>query len=131
MYMFLELNKITKKRMSLFIILVIFVSCISVVAFDLDKNLNTINLSETLSNTDIVEVSYEVLAFQDVISQNRYKNFGVYINDKAAMLLSFFSTDGIDKSIYNTILRNISEIYFVHYTILIYIHKKDGKKQLI
>lgn len=131
--MFFELNITAKKQISLFIILVIFMSCIVAITYDLDKDINSFDINEMLSNTDVAEVSYEVLAFQDIISQNRFKDRSsrTYNNDKIAMLLYFCATNNIDRSINNTILKNLSDIYLTHDTILTYIHKKDGKKQLI
>lgn len=131
--MFLKFNTKTKKQLSIIIIFVIFASCVSIISYDIDKDLKPFEVSENLMNANIADISYEMLALQYSIVQSRYKdrNLKTNFNDKAAMLIAFFAANNIDKSINKSNLRNISEIYSMHDTILMFIHDKDGKKQLM
>lgn len=131
--MFYKLNTITKKQISLIIILVIFLSCISVITHDTDKDLGRFNINEKLSNNNVVDVYYEMLVLQYNIVENkcRERNFKINYNDRIAILFIFFAANNIDKLIKRSNRKNISEINLIQDTILLFIHNKDGKKQLI
>jgi|GEM_PF-1675467 len=131
--MFYKLNTITKKQISLIIILVIFLSCISVITHDTDKDLGRFNINEKLSNNNVVDVYYEMLVLQYNIVENkcRERNFKINYNDRIAILFIFFTANNIDKLIKRSNRKNISEINLIQDTILLFIHNKDGKKQLI
>lgn len=131
--MFFELNNVTIKQLSLFIILVIFMSCITIITYDLDKDSKTFDVSEKLSNNDAVDAVYEMLVFQYNIADNKFKDRHMKINynDKIAMLFVFLTNSNVDKIINKSNLMTISEIDLIQDTILLFIHNKDGKKQLL
>ena len=131
--MFFELNNVTIKQLSLFIILVIFMSCITIITYDLDKDSKTFDVSEKLSNNDAVDAVYEMLVFQYNIADNKFKDRHMKINynDKIAMLFVFLTNSNVDKIINKSNLKTISEIDLIQDTILLFIHNKDGKKQLL
>ncbi len=130
--MFYNLNMITKKQISLIIILVIFLSCISVITHDTDKDFGRFNINEKLSN-NVVDVYYEMLVLQYNIVENkcRERNVKINYNDRIAILFIFFAANNIDRLIKISNRKSISEINLIQDTILLFIHNKDGKKQLI
>ncbi len=131
--MFCKLNMITKKRISLIIILVIFLSCISVIIHNADKDLGRFNINEKLSNNNVLDVYYEMLVLQYNIVENkcRDRNFKINYSDRIAILFVFFASNNIDKLIKKSNRKSILEINLIQDTILLFIHNKDGKKQLI
>jgi len=124
---------LTKKQISSIVIFFVILSCITILSFDIDKEMKVLNVNNKILSTDIADMSYEALVFQDKLSQNRYRERSsrIKISDKIATLLVFCVANNIDKSFYNSILRNSSDVYLTHDTILLYIHNKDGKKQLL
>ena len=121
------------KKFSIALALVIFMSCISIISFEVETKIDKIDVSEKLANSDIAEFSYEALVLHDKFIQNRckYRNTKVNMNYKIAMQHSLIAINNIYKPNNTTIHKNISNVHFINETILMYIHEKDGKKDLI
>lgn len=131
--MFFNFSLKSKKKTSLLVVCVIFISCFSITTFESNKTYNSLNTSEKLSNDNIVDIFYETLVLQYNIAENKYrdKSFKIYSNDKTAVLFIFFVTNNADKLINKAYTHNVSRVDSIQDTILLFIHNKDGKKHLL
>ena len=128
--MFSILNLNTKKKISLLIIFVIFMSCFSITTLESNDTFKYLDICEKLSNNDIVDFFYEAFIMQYNIVENKYRDrsFKIYSNNRIAVLFVSFDTNNIDKLINKSNLLLISENDSIQDIILLFIHNKDGKK---